>query len=145
MFLSSQRWPSQMVLQVKEPACQYRRHKRCAFNPWVRKIPWRREGNPLQYSCLENPMDRGASRATYRPWGHRVRHDWSDLARTHIFPEAGPYCTWLNFRFEFHLFQRKMCCRNIWTCWSFWFLELLWCILLKNKKHLAKLPLEKNI
>ena len=24
-------------------------------------------GNPLQYSCLENPMDRGASRATVRP------------------------------------------------------------------------------
>ena len=26
----------------------------------VRKIPWRRQGNPLQDSCLENPMDRGA-------------------------------------------------------------------------------------
>ena len=25
-----------------EPACQCRRHKRCRFNPWVRKIPWRR-------------------------------------------------------------------------------------------------------
>ena len=24
-------------------------------------------GNPLQYSCLENPMDRGASWATVRP------------------------------------------------------------------------------
>ena len=23
-------------------------------------------GNPFQYSCLENPMDRGASRATVR-------------------------------------------------------------------------------
>ena len=29
-------------------------------------------GNPLQYSCLENPMDRGAWLAT---WGCRVRHD----------------------------------------------------------------------
>ena len=26
-------------------------------------------GNPLQYSCLENPMDRGAWWAT-SPWGH---------------------------------------------------------------------------
>ena len=25
-------------------------------------------GNPLQYSCLENPMDRGAWRA---PWGRK--------------------------------------------------------------------------
>ena len=30
---------------------------------WVRKIPWRRKQNPLQYSCLENPMDEGAWRA----------------------------------------------------------------------------------
>ena len=27
------------------------------FDPWIRKIFWRRNGNPLQYSCLENPMD----------------------------------------------------------------------------------------
>ena len=43
----------------KEPACQHRRRKRCGFNLWVRKIPWRSglPGNPLHYSCLENPMD----------------------------------------------------------------------------------------
>ena len=44
----------------KEPTCQCRRYKRLKFNPWVGKIPWRKHGNPLQYSCLENPMDRGA-------------------------------------------------------------------------------------
>ena len=27
---------------------------------WVEKIPWRRAWQPLQYSRLENPMDRGA-------------------------------------------------------------------------------------
>ena len=26
-------------------------------------------GNLFQYSCLENPMDRRAWRATYSPWG----------------------------------------------------------------------------
>ena len=36
------------------------------FNPWVRKIPWRRGWLPIQYSCLENPMDRGAWWATVR-------------------------------------------------------------------------------
>ena len=30
----------------KEPACQWRRHKRRGFNPWVRKIPWRRKWQP---------------------------------------------------------------------------------------------------
>ena len=31
---------------AKEPPCQCRRQKRCGFNPWVRKIPWRRTWQP---------------------------------------------------------------------------------------------------
>ena len=31
-------------------------------------------GKPLQYSCLDNPMDRGAWQATSKG-SHRVRHD----------------------------------------------------------------------
>ena len=34
-------------LSGKESACQCRR---CWFDLWVRKIPWRRKCNPLQYS-----------------------------------------------------------------------------------------------
>ena len=30
----------------KEPACQCRTHKRCGFDPWVGKIPWRRDRLP---------------------------------------------------------------------------------------------------
>ena len=30
-----------------------------SFYPWVRKIPGEGNGNPLQYFCLENPMERG--------------------------------------------------------------------------------------
>ena len=37
---------------------------KCGFNPWVRKMPWRRAWQPLQYSYLENSMDRGAWKAT---------------------------------------------------------------------------------
>ena len=48
----------------KEPTCRGRRCKRCRFSPWVEKIPCKGNGNPLQYSCLENPMDRGAWRVT---------------------------------------------------------------------------------
>ena len=32
--------------------------------PWVRKIPGEGNGNPFQYSCLGNPMDRGVRRTT---------------------------------------------------------------------------------
>ena len=41
----------------KEPSCQRRRHKRLWFNPWVGS-PGEGNDNPLQYSCLKNPMDR---------------------------------------------------------------------------------------
>ena len=37
--------------------------------------PWRREWHPLQNSCLENPMDRGAWQATVQEL-QRVGHDW---------------------------------------------------------------------
>ena len=63
----------------KESSCRCKRHKRLRFDPWVGKIPW---GNPLQYSCLENTMDRGAWRATV----HRVtksRTRLNGLACTH--------------------------------------------------------------
>ena len=33
-------------ISSKEFACQCRRHKRCRFDPWVGKIPWRREWQP---------------------------------------------------------------------------------------------------
>ena len=35
-----------------------------AFNPWSGRSPGEGPGNPLQDSCLENPMDRGAWQAT---------------------------------------------------------------------------------
>ena len=33
-------------------------------------------GNPVQYSCLENPTDRGAWRATQSPGSQRAGHTW---------------------------------------------------------------------
>ena len=38
--------------------------------PGWRRSPREGNGNPFQYSCLENPMDRGACLG-YSPWGHR--------------------------------------------------------------------------
>ena len=39
--------------------------------PGPGRSPGEGNGNPLQYSCLENPMDRGARQATYSQWGHK--------------------------------------------------------------------------
>ena len=49
--------------------------------PGLGRFPGGGHGNPLQYSCLENPMERGAQWATV----HRVSKSWirlSDLAHT---------------------------------------------------------------
>ena len=49
----------------KEPTCQCKRLKRDAgLIPRLGRYPRGGHGNPLQYSCLENPMDRGAWQAT---------------------------------------------------------------------------------
>ena len=45
-------------------------------------------GNPLQYSCLGNPMDRGDWWATV-PWGcKRVRHDLVSSSYFTLFNES---------------------------------------------------------
>ena len=48
----------------KEPACQCRRHRDVGLIPGLGRSPGRGNGSPLQYSCLENPMDREAWWAT---------------------------------------------------------------------------------
>ena len=45
-----------------------------------RGSPGGQHGNPLQYCCLENSMDRGAQWATVLIGLKRVAHDWSELA-----------------------------------------------------------------
>ena len=68
---------------IKEPSCQCKRH---GFSPWVGKIPGAEHGNPLQCSCLENPMDRGAWQATV----HGVAQSQKQLKRlsTHTSPRS---------------------------------------------------------
>ena len=44
--------------------------------PELGRSPGEGNGNPLQYSCLENPMDRGAWWATV----HRVPKSWTRLS-----------------------------------------------------------------
>ena len=60
---------------VKEPACQCRRCKRHRFDPWVRKILWKRawQSTPI---FLLGKSHRQRSLAGYSPWDCRVRHNW---------------------------------------------------------------------
>ena len=52
----------------KEPTYQCRRHKRCGFYPWVRKIPWKRAWK-LTPLLLPGESYRQWSLAGYSPSG----------------------------------------------------------------------------
>ena len=60
-------WAPQVVLVVKNPAVNagdVRDRSLMDLIPGLGRSPGGGHGNPLQYSCLENPMDKGAWRAT---------------------------------------------------------------------------------
>ena len=66
----------------KESACQCRRHKRQWFDPWIRKIPWSREGQhtplffPAEFHGLRKLED-------YSPWGLKESDTTEHATVTH--------------------------------------------------------------
>ena len=61
-------WDFQVVLVVKNPPANGGDMRDVGSVSGFGRSPGGGHGNPLQYSCLENPMDRGAWWATI----HRV-------------------------------------------------------------------------
>ena len=53
--------------------------------PGSGRSPGRGNDNPLQYSCLENPMDRGVWWVTV----HRVAKSWARLNDFHFISSVG--------------------------------------------------------
>ena len=80
----------------EDSACQCRRRRWCAFNHWVGRSPGGGNGTPLQNSCLENPKDKKAWRATVHgvtkswtrlsDWGHtRAHNSWMRIKAEMLF------------------------------------------------------------
>ena len=83
---------SQVALAVKNPPAKAGDLRDSGSIPGSGRFPGGRQGNPLQYSCLENPMDRGALQATV----HGVTESWTQLkqlstAHTVIYPYLLPH------------------------------------------------------
>ena len=66
-------------LSSKESTCQYRRHKRLVFNPWVWKIPWGRKWQPIPV-FLPGKSHGQRSLVGYSPRGHK---EWDTTEHTH--------------------------------------------------------------
>ena len=75
----------------KEPTCQSRRRMRHQFDPWVRKIPWRKAWQPTPI-LLTGESHGQRNLAGYRPWGHKqldtteaIEHARTNRYRVFIF------------------------------------------------------------
>ena len=66
---------SQVAQVVKNPLADAGDVRDAGSIPGLERSPGGGHGNPLQHSCLENPMDIGAWRAT----GHRVAESRTQL------------------------------------------------------------------
>ena len=78
-WLSDFQFYFQVVLIVKNPPANAGDTDSI---PGSERFPSGRHGNPLQFSSLENPMDRGAWQATYSPWGHKASDTTERLSHT---------------------------------------------------------------
>ena len=72
--------PSQVALVVKNLPANAGDVRDASSIPWSGTSPGGGHDNPLQYSCLENPMDRGAWWGT----GHSVAKSQTQLERLRV-------------------------------------------------------------
>ena len=91
----------------KERACQCRTHQRCGFDPWVRKIPWRKKCQ-LTAVFLPGKCHGWRSLVGCSPWGLK-ESDTTEHAHTLYF--SGSKTSKGHFSLLGSSFQ---------VCWSVW-------------------------
>ena len=83
----------------KEPACQCRRRKRHRFDPWVRKILWRRAWQPTSV-LLPGESHGPRSLVGCSPWGHKSQTQLKRLSTSYNGGVMRPYslriCVWIS-------------------------------------------------
>ena len=89
-------WASLVALVVKSPPAKARHMKDAGLTPGLGRLPGGGNGNPLQYSCIRNPMDRG-------PW-------WATVQRV-------ASLTWLSISAWYvHIYINSCCWKSCpWT------------------------------
>ena len=70
-------WASQVAPVVKNLSANAGDIRDVGSIPGSGRSPGGEQGNPLQYSCLKNPMNRGTWWATV----HKVEKSWTPLKR----------------------------------------------------------------
>ena len=78
---------------------QCRRHRRHGFDPWARKIPWRRERQPTSV-FLPGKFLGQKSLVGYSPWGHKESDTTEQIAHWHYLSYF-LFSTYFNFNLLF--------------------------------------------
>ena len=76
---------SQVLLVVKNPLVNAGRCKRCRFDCWVRKIPWRRSQQPTPV-FLPEKFHGQRSLAGYNPWGRKESDATEHIRNRNVYP-----------------------------------------------------------
>ena len=93
-------WVSQVVLLIKNLPANARDLRDTGSIPGSGRSSRERNGNPVQYSCLENPMDRGSWQAIV----HRVE-------------KSGTWLKWLSTHIQL-ITQSSLSCRKTLDLWG---------------------------
>ena len=95
-FSSSLCWVEELPwwLSSKESTCQCRRHRRCRFNLWVGKIPWRRKWQPTPV-FLPGESHGQRSLADYSPQGCKSQTRLSAHTHTHTHTHTLIWSIWV--------------------------------------------------
>ena len=98
------KWASQVAVVVKDLPTNARDIRDTGLIPGLGRSPGGGYGNPLQYSCLENPMDRGAWRAI---------HSMESQSQTQLKHLSTHAC-------ELHMHKSETCPHRSLFYWSPW-------------------------
>ena len=128
------------------PTCQARDTRDAGFIPESRRSPGEGHGKPLQYSRLENPMDR--SLADYSTWGYKNRtwlkwlsmqmklrflmsHHRKDSVRNKVMGNKWIYSD--SERSTLHIQSVGHCRRQVWPRNVMWLVFIGWIISYANE------------
>ena len=101
----------------KEPTYQCRRYKRHGFDPWVRKVPWRREWLPTPI-LLPGESHGQKSLVGYSPRGHKESDTTEPLSMHSPYVQLNwfaihlgltQYCTLTLVQYKINTFFLKQC------------------------------------
>ena len=81
----------------KKPACQCRRHKRCHFDPWCRKMPWKRAWQPTAV-FLPGESQGERSLVGYGSWGCKESDVTEATKHAYMYINRSQFCFGFNVK-----------------------------------------------